>query len=167
MGARVFGAATVLAAVIAGCGPVTSVTGKVPDPLTPEQSRAQVVDGARDIVRALQLEVTRVVFWRASCTDRHDAPFRSVVSIWYPPAPTLQASDAEVAEMIGRLQDEGWTDDTGFKSHGVALAKHDVVAVLAPQAVGDKNRGIDLYGECRDVTTTEATVGSTEEITLD
>ena len=41
------------------------------------------------------------------------------------------------------------------------------VAVLAPQAVGHKNRSIDVYGECRDLTTTAATVGNPEEITLD
>ncbi|KAA0120853.1 hypothetical protein CIW51_01110 [Mycolicibacterium sp. P9-22] len=146
---------------------MTSLAGEVPDPLTPEQSKTQVVDAARDIVRALQLEMTRVVFWRASCNDQHEAPFRSVVSIWYPPAPTLQASDAEVAEMIRRLHTDGWTPATDFKTHGAAVTKHDVVAVLAPQAVGDKHRGIDLYGECRDVTTTKATAGSTEEITLD
>lgn len=166
MGARAFGAATALAALVAGCG-VTSPTGEVPDPLTPEQSRAQVVGAARDIVRALRLEVTRVVFWRASCNDQQQAPFRSVVSIWYPPAPTLEAADAETAEMIGRLQADGWTADTDFMSHRDAVAKDDVVAVLAPQAVGEQNRGIDLYGECRDMTTTEATAGSTEEITLD
>lgn len=167
MGAKLFGAATVLAAFITGCATVTSLTGKVPDPLTPEQSRTQVVDAARDIVRALQLEVTRVVFWRASCNDQHEAPFRSVVSVWYPPAPTLEASDAEVAEMTRRLHTDGWTPEAGFKTHGAAVARHGVVAVLVPQAVGDKHRGIDLYGECRDVTTTKATVGSTEEISLD
>lgn len=146
---------------------MASLTEPVPDPLTPEQSKAQVVDAARDVVRALQLEVTRVVFWRASCNDRLEAPFRSVISIWYPTAPTLETSDAEVAEMIRRLQADGWTGDTEFASHGAAVAKREVVAVLTPQAVGHKNRGIDLYGECRDVTTTKATVGSTERISLD
>lgn len=164
MGAKAFGAATVVAALITGCGPVT---GNVPDPLTPEQSKAQVVDGARAIVRDLDLEVTRVVFWRASCNDQHEAPFRSVISIWYPPAPSLEADDADVAAMIQRLRAAGWTGETDFASHGSAVATEDVVAVFAPQAVGDEHRGIDLYGQCRDVTTTKATAGSTEEITLD
>lgn len=166
MGAKRFGAA-LLAVLVTGCGTVASLTELVPDPFTPEQSKAQVVDAARDVVRALQLEVTRVVFWRASCNDQNEAPFRSVISIWYPTAPTLEASDAEVAEMIRRLQADGWTGDTEFASHGAPAAKHDVVAVLTPQALGDKNRGIDLYGECRDVTTTKATVGSAEHIILD
>lgn len=167
MGAKAFGAATVSAVLLAGCGAVTSLRGQAPDPLTPEQSRAQVVGAARGIVRALRLDVTRVVFWRASCNDRQEAPFRSVVSIWYPPAPTLEASDAEVAEMIRRLQADGWTAGNDFMSHGDAVAKDGVVAVLAPQAVGEQNRGIDLYGEFRDMTTTEASAGSTEDITLD
>jgi hypothetical protein len=162
------GAATVVVAVVvSGCGAVTSQSGAVPDPLTPEQSRAQVVDGARGIVRALDLEVTRVVFWRSSCNDQHEAPFRSVISIWYPPAPNPQVSDVEVAEMVARLQADGWTGDPDFESHATSVAKNDIVAVFAPQAVGDKNRGIDLYGQCRDVTTTKATVGTTEDISLD
>ena len=138
-----------------------------PRGLSPEQSRAQVVDAARDIVRVLALDVTRVVFWRASCNDQQQGPFRSVFSIWYPTAPTLETSDAEVAEMIRRLRGDGWTGDTDFTSHGATVAKHAVVVVLAPQAVGDKNRSIDVYGECRDLTTTAATVGNPEEITLD
>lgn len=166
MAAKVFGA-WVAAILIAGCGTVTSLTGKVPDPLTPQQSKTQVVDGARDIVRALHLEVIKVVFWRASCNDQHKAPFRGVLSIWYPTAPSMDASDAEVAEMIRLLHANAWIADTDFKTHGTAIAKNDIVAVFAPQAVGDKNRGIDLYGQCRDITTTNATVGGTEEISLD
>lgn len=117
---------------------MASLTEPVPDPLTPEQSKAQVLDAARGVARALQLEVTRVVFWRASCNDRHEALFRSVISIWYPTAPTLEASDAEVAEMIRRLQADGWTGDTEFASHGATAAKHDVVAVLTPRRWGTR-----------------------------
>jgi hypothetical protein len=58
------------------------------------------------------------------------------------------------------------TGDPDFHSHGTVLKRNNVVAVFGPQNVSVPNRGIEICGECRDVTTTKSTRGPTENITL-
>lgn len=143
-----------------------SDTDTVSSPLTPEQSRAQVVDAANEIVRKLNLPVVEAYFWRASCNDQGDPPFRGEMRIAYPQAATPAESDAEIARMAAQLSGSGWTGDSEFRAHGTVLTKGNVVAVLGPQNVSDPNREIELFGECRDVTTTKESRGRVERIAL-
>jgi hypothetical protein len=153
--------------LVSGCGAVTSMTnGGVSNPMSPEQSKAQVVDAAKDVVAILNLQVTNAYFWHSSCNDQGEAPFRGQVGINYPLAGSPAASDAEVAQMVQRLESQGWTGDSTFKTHGTALSKNGVQVVFAPQNAATPNNGIDVYGECRDVTTTKDTKGSTEDVDL-
>jgi hypothetical protein len=154
------------AVFFSGCGTVNSPRGHVSNPLTPEQSKAQVVDAAREIVAATNLHVVSASFERASCNDDGVAPFRGVVSISYPLAPGFEQSDAEVAKMVQHLQSLGWTSDPDFHSHGSVLKKNSVVAVFGSQDASTPFRGIDIYGECLDMTTTKGTKGSAEAIAL-
>lgn len=71
----------------------------------------------------------------------------------HPPAPSFEASGEKVAEMVQRLKDSGWSTDSEFKSHGTVLQKNNVVVVLGPQNASVPTRDIQLFGECRDVTT--------------
>lgn len=138
----------------------------VSNPMTPEQSKTQVVDAAREIVGALDLQVVRASFGHSSCNDDGVAPFRGEVGIAYPLAASFEQSDAEVAKMVQHLQSLGWTGDPDFHSHGAVLKKNNVVAEFDSQNASSSYRGIHLYGECRDVTTTKETKGSDEDITF-
>lgn len=136
----------------------------VSNPLTPAQSKAQVVDAAREIVSTLGLKVTEAWFWHSSCNDDGVAPFRGEVRISYPPAPSFEQSDAEVGKMIQHLRSTGWKGDPDFHTHGSMLRKDNIVVVFDPQNASTPNRTIELHGECRDVTTTKETKGPTEAI---
>lgn len=136
----------------------------VSNPLTPEQSKAQVIDAARDIVSILGIRAVESGVWHASCNDQGDAPFRAAGNVGYPLAPTLQQADAEVASMVKTLRDHGWADDPEFRTHGMTLRKNNVTAVFSLQNSAIPVRRIELYGECRDVTTTKATKGDVEPI---
>jgi hypothetical protein len=146
-------AAAIVAALVSGCDDVNPLNKEVSNPMTPEQSKAQVVDAAKDIVGTLGLQVVDAVFWHSSCNDQGEAPFRGQVRIAYPPAPSFDASGEEIAQMAQRLQNSGWSPDSEFKSHGTVLKKNNVVAVLGPQNASVPTRDIQVYGECRDVTT--------------
>jgi hypothetical protein len=124
------------------------------------------MDAARAIVGDLKLEAIDPAFWHASCNDQGEAPFRGQMSIGYPQAASFEASDAEVAQMVQRLKRIDWTGDPNFKSHRTVVKKNNVVAVLVPQNASDSTRSIELYGECRDVTTTKDTRGNAETVTL-
>jgi hypothetical protein len=143
-----------------------SDSDKVSNPLTPDQSKAQVMDAAHAIVTTLNLQVVNAGFWHASCNDQGDPPFRGQMRIAYPPAATFADSESQIAQMTKHLQASGWTGDPDFHSHGTVLQKNNVVAVFGPQNASDPNPEILLYGECRDVTTTKDTKGPAEEVSL-
>lgn len=165
--ATVASTVVVAAALVSGCGAVSWIMNDgVSNPMTPEQSKAQVIDAARELVRILDLPVTKAVFWHSSCNDQGDAPFSGQVSISYPLAASFEASDAAQAHMVKLLQSRGWAGDSDFHTHGTVLTKNGVHAVFAPQNAATPNNGIDLSGECRDVTTTKDTKGTTEGVEL-
>ncbi|MCV7229963.1 hypothetical protein [Mycolicibacterium komossense] len=139
---------------------------KVSDPLTPDQSRAQVMDAGREVVTTLDLHVVDGAFWHASCNDQGDPPFRGQLRIAYPAAPTFDDSKAQIAQMTDHLKASGWTGDPDFQSHGTVLQKNNVVAVFGPQNASDPNPEVMFYGECRDVTTTKETKGQPEPVSL-
>lgn len=160
-------AAAIVAALVSGCGAMSGIiNGGVSDPITPEQSKAQVVDAGREIVGILNVPVETAVFWHSSCNDQGEAPFRGRMRIAYPLAPSFDASDAEVAQWVQTLQTHGWTTDSDFHTHGTALAKNGVAVNFWPQNSSDTTRSIELLGECRDVTTTKQAAGGDEHIDL-
>jgi len=164
--ATVVGTVAMAATLVSGCGAVSSLTNNgVSNPITPEQSKGQVIDAAKEIVGILDLQVVRSVFWHASCNDQGDAPFRGQMMIGYPLPSNAQAANAAVAQLVQRLQSQGWTTDSDFKSHGATLKKSGVVAVLGARPLDSKGT-LELSGECRDVTTTKDTKGTTEVVNL-
>jgi len=157
--------AVVAVAFVTGCGVVDSLINGVPDPMTPEQSKAQVLDAARELVGTLDLQVVEAFFWHSSCNDQGEAPFRGQIRIAYPPAPSFEESEAEIRTMAQRLGNAGWMS-SDFLTYGTALEKNNVVAVLGAQNVSTPNRDIQVYGECRDMTTAKGD-NQTEPVTLD
>ena len=136
------------------------------NPMTPDQSKAQVMDGAQDIVRTLEINVVTATFSRSSCNDQHVAPFRGVVDLFYPRPDSLDEADSALAKMAERLRSTGWGGDTDFQSHGTTLTKNNVVAVLYPANVSVSRGHISVYGECRDMTTTKDSA-TTEDVIFD
>lgn len=164
---RAVATAAVVTALTSGCSAVNWIKNDgVSNPMTPEQSRAEVVDAAREIVSTLNLSVIEPVFWRGSCNDQGEAPFQGRMAMGYPMASSFEASDAEVAAWLQTLQTKGWTTDSDYKTHATAITKNGVTAVFAPQNSGTPTRRLNLYGECRDVTTTKDTRGTNEHVDL-
>jgi hypothetical protein len=124
----------------------------VSNPITPEQSKAQVIDAAKEIVGLVDLKVLKAVFWRGSCNDQGEPPYRGEMRISHALASSFEVADAEDARMIQQLRSHGWTDAPDFHTHGTALKKNGVVAVISPQNVSTPTRGVELFGECRDMT---------------
>jgi hypothetical protein len=160
------GAAVLTVTIASGCGTLNPSSDHVSNPLTPEQSKAQVVDAAREIVDAVGVHVVNASFTRSSCNDDGVAPFQGIVNVSYPLASSLDESGAEIAKMAQKLESLGWTGDPNLHTHATALKKNSVVVHFAPQSVDSVNRAIAVSGECRDVTTTKDKAGSVEPVTL-
>jgi hypothetical protein len=134
--------------------------------MTPEQSKAQVVDAATDVTRAVAQPVVSASFSRSSCNDQGSAPYRGVVDIFYAAPAEPVAATAAFNDMTQRLRAAGWSTDSGFQSHGTALTKNNVDAVLYPADASVAKVHIAVHGECRDVTTTKQQAGLSEPVNL-
>lgn len=136
-------------AALAGCA---AMTPEPMAPLTPAQSRALVMDAAAEVVATLKLPVLRAVFWHASCNDQGQAPFRGQVRITYPAGAGAAEYESEMAGMIRRLTDTGWSADPGFHSHSPVVTKSGITAILRDRNASMPTRAVEVLGECRDVT---------------
>lgn len=147
-------AAGALALALQSCSSIRNLSGGVSNPMTPEQSKAQVVNAAREIATTLGLKGVSGHFSRDSCNDQAVAPFRGIVGLAYDHAPTLEASRAEIQQMIATLKQHGWGAPGDFHTHASALSKQGVTAVFDPYSpVQNSGGSITIYGECQDMTT--------------
>lgn len=122
--------------------------------MTPDESKAQVVNAAREIAITLGLKGASAHFSRDSCNDQGVAPFRGIVGLAYDHAPTLEGSRAEIQQMISTLKSHGWGGPGDFHTHASAVSKQGVTAVFDPYSpVQNAGGSITIYGECRDMTT--------------
>jgi hypothetical protein len=153
------------ATLLAACDTVNSMANGS-NPITPEQSKTQVVDAATDVSRAMAEPVGSDTFSRSSCNDQGEAPSRGVVTNSYRPPTDPTAAATAFDQMTQRLESAGWAADSDFKTHATALKKHGVAAVLSPADASVALVLVTLYGECRDMTTTKAQAGVGEDITL-
>jgi len=124
------------------------------NPMTPQESRGQVLDAASEVVAVLGLDVIEAWFWHSPGNARGEPPFRGHMRIGYPLAASYEIADSETATMATRLQRAGWAVDPNFHSHSPALTRNRVIVVLRSQDPGASTRGVEIIGECRDITTT-------------
>lgn len=164
--AKVFAALIVATVLMSGCAALDkfAFSGRQPEPLTPEQSKGQVIEAAHDIADITHLDVVRAVFWRSSCNDQGEPPYRSELLISRPLAGSFEAADAEDAALIEQLRRYGW-QPSDFLTHGTPLEKNGVYAVVGPQNAATPTRSLHLYGECRDFSSAKGT-SSMEDINL-
>ena len=153
--AVIYIAAAMLTIALQSCSTIRNFSEGVPNPMTPEQSKAQVINAAREIVTTLALKDAAAQFSRESCNDQAVAPFRGVVGITYDHATTLEASQAQIQEMTAVLKQHGWGAPGDFHTHAQAVSKQGVTAIFDVYSpVQNAGGSITIYGECRDMTTT-------------
>ena len=154
------------ATVLAGCDTLNALANGVLHPMTPQQSRSQVVDAAAEVSLLIAKPIESAYFWHGSCSDGDQGPFRGEVRISYRPPADPRAAAAEFEDMTQRLRRGGWAADSDFLSHSTALKKGAVNALLSPPDASVGMASVELLGECRDTTTTKATKGDVEDLRL-
>ncbi len=141
--------AAMVGTVVGGCA-------EVPDPITPQAARAEVMDAARDILATLHAEVTEARFRYESCNDQGEAPFRGMVQMafWLPGARHDQPVPPQ--QVIRPLVADGWSTDSDLTSHSPTLRKDevDVILTVVPQPLAGapltSHAGAEIAGQCRD-----------------
>lgn len=129
-------------------------------PISDEDSRAQVVDAAKELVRAANLDVTYANLQWEWCNDQGEPPFRTKIEIAFvvPPGMTAQEFGATVASTAAAQP--GWAPGPPPGNHaaGDIVRKGGVWAVVGPGNYPQRG-GIEIFGECRNMNDHRDTAG--------
>lgn len=123
------------------------------EPLSDEQTMAQVVDAARQIVRAAGLEGVTGGFLFESCNDQGVPPYRGRVDMSFA-IPEGVEPEEHFRQITAAMLRQGWAEGppAGKRPFGFAVHTETVMAVIG-RACGDAARGsAQVCGECRNLT---------------
>jgi hypothetical protein len=117
-------------------------------PMTDDQTKAQVIEPAKQIVAAADLQGVTGAFSFASCNDQGDPPYQGTVTISF----LLHGDpDAYFQQVRAALLSHGWNEGAppGQQYHGTTLNKNGVTANIGYFPSDHTYGQIILYGECR------------------
>lgn len=148
-----------VAMLLGGCAPVlhkphaaesTNPYEDIAHPLSDDQTKAQVIEPAKQIVAAAKLDGVSGAFSFASCNDQGGPPFQGTVTLSFLIHGDTDAYFQQVrAAMIAR----GWNDGppAGQHYHGASLNKDGVVAGISYMPSDHSYGQIILDGQCRNM----------------
>jgi hypothetical protein len=122
------------------------------NPVTDDQSEAQVVESAKQIVTLTGLQTASAGYLLMSCKDRDDPPYQGVIYLTFALPPEARA-DTYFPSIAATLVTHGWTEGLPPNEHsfGKTLSK-DGVTVIAYRHSDDPSVGVlRLYGQCRNM----------------
>ncbi len=118
--------------------------------MTDEQTRAQVVDPAKRLVHATDLQLRGTGFRYASCTDQGSAPFRGRLDMGFIFPAGLDKQE-HLERIVAAMKTDGRTDDAPKDQHhyGRTLYLGGVMAIVTPNPDHPERGYIDMLGQCR------------------
>jgi hypothetical protein len=119
-------------------------------PLTDEQAETQVVDSARQIVAAAQLEGVSGTSIFLSCTNAHDPPYQAAVYLNFRLPETNSVK--RVREVAAAMVAHGWQQAPSMGEHfGLKLTKNGVTSTFHENPDDARFGTMRIYGECRNM----------------
>ncbi|BBX96782.1 hypothetical protein AWC15_17980 [Mycobacterium lacus] len=121
-------------------------------PLSDEQTRAQVIDPAKQIAKVAGLPDVSGVFGWESCNDQGDPPFRGRVDMSFD-VPAGVDHDTYFEQIAKTMVTHGWSagPPTGKHLFGTVIHKDGVMAIIGKSGGMYKDGSVDLFGECRNM----------------
>jgi hypothetical protein len=122
---------------------------------TDEQTKAEVVEQARNMVAINALRQPTAGYLLMSCKDRDDPPYQGAVYMTF--ALPTDAHTEYFQTLATAMVARGWREGLPPNDHlfGKSLSKDGVTAVVYPDqdSTDAANHGIArIYGQCRDMT---------------
>ncbi|RUP04007.1 MAG: hypothetical protein EKK34_16085 [Mycobacterium sp.] len=122
-------------------------------PVSDQQSRAQAVNAAKDVVSAAQLHTTTAGYLLMSCRDRDNPPYQGAVYLSFT-IPTDIRADVYLPGVVKALAADGWVEgmSPGGHPYSRSVSKGAVTALIYRD---DDNANVGVarvYGECRNTT---------------
>lgn len=125
----------------------TSLLGGAP-PLTDRQAADQVVDSARQIVKAADLREVSGSYVFLSCTSLHDPPYQAAAYLNFalPETNSVKRLQGVARAMVS----DGWREAQAMGEHfGMKLTKRGVTATFHQNPDDPRFAVLRIYGECR------------------
>ena len=140
------------------------------DPISDDQSRAQVVEPAKQIVALTGLQTASAGYALMSCKDRDNPPYQGAIYLTFS-LPATTRADTYLAGVGATLIGHGWTEGLPPNNHPFAktLSK-DAVTVIIYRQDDEPSLGVlRIYGQCRNMADhrhdTTAWVDITDQVT--
>jgi outer membrane murein-binding lipoprotein Lpp len=121
-------------------------------PLSDEQARAQVVDSARELVKAAKLTVNRATFAWEWCNDQGDPPYHGRVDVAFAVPQGVDGSAFSKQVAATAAQQPGWAPGPppGMHPFGDVVHKGGVMVIIGPGHYPEVG-ALELSGECRNM----------------
>lgn len=125
----------------------------VSQPLTDEQTKAQVLGPAREVVGAGQLRSVSASYLLMSCKNADEPPYQGAIYLNFD-MPDVLATPKYFDSLATEMTSRGWTEATPPNRHpGGRTFTRDGVTVIYFRNDDQSNRAtMQIYGECRDTT---------------
>lgn len=135
-------------------------------PVSDDQSRAQVVRSAQDVVAAAALRTSSAGYSLMSCKNRDDPPYQGAVYLTFS-VPAATQADTYFARITATLTGHGWTEGLPPNNHAFATTlTKDAVTVIVYRHDDEPNVGVlRVYGQCRNMTDHRADATAWTDIT--
>ncbi len=122
------------------------------DPVTDDQSEAQVLESAKQIVALTGLRTTSAGYALMSCKDRVDPPNQGAIYLTFA-LPAAARADTYLPTIAATLVTHGWTEGIPPNDHAFAnIVSKDAVTAIVYRHDDDPGLGVArIYGQCRNV----------------
>jgi hypothetical protein len=119
------------------------------DPLSDEQTRAQVIEPAKQLVALGNLQSAVGGYILMSCKNQTDPPYQGAVYLTFDLPKSLDYFDQVAAEMVSH----GWQKGLPPNQYlfGTTLSKDGVTAILYRDPDRRTSGIMKVYGECRNI----------------
>ncbi len=121
-------------------------------PVGDDQSRAQVVESAQQIVALTGLQTASAGYTLMSCKNREDPPYQGAIYLTFA-LPAAARPDAYFPTIAATLANHGWTHGLPPNDHAFAesLTKDDVTMIVYLQSEEPSLGVLRVYGQCRNM----------------
>jgi hypothetical protein len=122
-------------------------------PVTDEQSKAQVVEPAKEIVAIGGLQKPAAGYMLMSCRNQHDPPYQGAIYLTFT-VPADVRTDSYFHSIAAAMSARGWQEGLAPTEgvYGKTLYKDGVTAIIYRDSDYPTLGVARLYGQCRDVT---------------
>ncbi len=122
------------------------------NPVSDDQSKAQVVESTKQIVSLAGLQTTSAGYLLMSCKNRDDPPYQGAIYLNFA-VPAGVRADTYFPTIATTLVSHGWTE--GLPPNGFVFGRtlsKDAVTVIVYRHSDNPGMGVlRIYGECRNM----------------